>query len=211
VDDYTRWRAILPLKTKDALVETFRSWHQQFVVRTVGANNVTKTIRCDIAAHVQFTNVYSCASNGVAERAIQDIMNGSTGLLIGSRFDDDKRPWLEFAMAFVYITNRLPTSADPKCTSPYQMLYDEVPDLSHFCTIGCKVHVLIPKERRRAFDSKTRVGMLVGYASGTNGYRVLLDPKTGETIESANVTIVEDVMYFGDASDAVDDEDPCCR
>jgi hypothetical protein len=175
VDDFTRWRAVLPLKTKDALVETFRRWHQQFVVRTVGAN-VTKTIRCDnggeqknykfdkfltdIAAHVQFTNVYSSASNGVAERAIQDIMNGSTGLLIGSGFADDKRPWLEFAMTYVYITNRLPTSANPNCASPYQMLYGEVPNLSHLRTIGCKVHVLIPKERRRAFDSKTRMRQL---------------------------------------------------
>jgi hypothetical protein len=33
-----------------------------------------------------------------------------------------------------------------------------------------------------------------------------LDPKTGETIESAAVTIVEDVMYIGEGSDASMDD-----
>lgn len=49
---------------------------------------------------------------------------------------------------------------------------------------------MIPKEKRKKFDAKSRQLMFVGYGDNQKGYR-LLDTKTNEIIISRDVTIIE--------------------
>jgi hypothetical protein len=204
VCDYTRWKACIPLTKKSQLTEHFQTWYSQFVL-PLGYK--TNFVRCDnggeqksvefssfltkISAMAEYTNAYSSASNGVAERAIQTIFRTANAI----RFDAHlpKKAWAECVRTACFLENRLPTEANPNKISPFEMLYRVVPDLSILRVIGCKAYVHEFRPKTLGLDPKATVGTLIGYAGSTNGYRILINATSGAYIESAHVTFAEQV------------------
>ena len=181
VCDYTRWKACIPLTKKSQLTEHFQTWYSQFVL----------PLGYKISAMAEYTNAYSSASNGVAERAIQTIFRTANAI----RFDAHlpKKAWAECVRTACFLENRLPTEANPGKISPFEMLYRVVPDLFILRVIGCKAYVHEFRPKTLGLDPKATVGTLIGYAGSTNGYRILINATSGAYIESAHVTFAEQV------------------
>jgi hypothetical protein len=204
VCDYTRWKDTIPLQKKSQLTSSLRTWYHQTVV-PLGYK--TKIIRCDnageqtgnefkefltsISAKVEYTNAYSSASNGVAEKAIQTIMRTANALRINARFP--KKAWAECVRTATFIENRLPTTANPLNKSPFEMLYNRPPDLSIMRVIGSKAYVHVHTPTTLSVNPKAQVGRLLGYAPNTNGYRILMNEKTGAIVDTIHVTFSEKV------------------
>jgi hypothetical protein len=202
VCDFTRWKETIALQRKSQLTSALTTWYNQFVIPR---GYKTKFIRCDnageqkstefkeflttISASVEYTNAYSSASNGVAEKAIQTIMRTANALRINARFP--KKAWAECVRTATFIENRLPTTANPLCKSPFEMLYNRTPDLSILRVIGSKAYVHIHAPTTLSVDPKAKIGRLLGYAPNTNGYRILLDERTGTIVDTIHVTFSE--------------------
>ena len=203
-DDYSRYESEILLQSKADLVEELNKWHQQNVVRR---GYKVRQFRCDnageqksyeydkfmteIAAKTEYTNAYSSASNGIAERSIQTSWNTMQCLRFGAGLP--RKAWAELLRVAVRLHNLLPNIANPGGKSPYEMLYGTPPDLSYLRTIGSKAYVYKHKPERVALDPKAEVGRLIGYAIDTNGYRILMDPTTGRIVETNHVTFAETV------------------
>ncbi|KAF2363397.1 Ribonuclease H-like domain [Trinorchestia longiramus] len=87
---------------------------------------------------------------------------------------DSKLPktfWAEAVSTAVYVKNRSPTSAHKDLT-PYQALNSHNPNIQHFRTFGCMAYAHVPKDEREKLDSKSKTCVLLGYGSGTKGYRL---------------------------------------
>jgi hypothetical protein len=201
LDDYTRWKAVILLKRKSDLTDELRRWHQQDVVsrgysvRRIRLDNAGEqksfefdSFLTDIAARAEYTNAYSSAAN-TAERTIQTLWNTEQCLRFGGNFP--KSAWGELLLTAAYLENMMPTSANPDKKTPWEMLYGNPPNVSGLRVIGAAAYVHIHKPLRAALDPKAEVGRLIGYARGTNGYRILMDSRTGKIVETAHVTFAE--------------------
>ncbi|KAF2346915.1 hypothetical protein FHG87_022330 [Trinorchestia longiramus] len=46
------------------------------------------------------------------------------------------------------------------------------PNVQYFRTFGCMAYVHVPKDEREKLNSKSKTCVLLGYGSGTKGYRL---------------------------------------
>ena len=135
---------------------------------------------------------YSTESNRKAERLNRTILDIARTLLYNSkRISKYKKLWAEFFNTADWIRNRLYTSANNESgKTPYEIMYDKKPDLSHLRKIGSRAYVRVPKQNTNGkFEDRARLGYLVGYDSG-NSYRIIL-PDSNKVIVSRDVKIDE--------------------
>jgi len=200
VDEFTRWREAIPMPSKGTTVDAFKNWYLLFV-KNLG--HTTSRIRCDNAkenialrgfarAHsikMEFTNKYSSQSNGLAERSIGILSSTIRTLLTASKLPQEL--WGEAALTAAYLVNRLPTTSNPNSKTPYEMVYGHRPNWKHLVTFGCKAYVHHNKGdgTHPTFGPTAKVGICVGYARDTNGYRIMLPDKS--IIETADVHFTE--------------------
>ena len=202
VCDFSRYKIIRTFARKSQLVALMKDIQREvsfmgFKIKRIRWDNGTeqKNFRMDtwldeVAIKGEFTSTYSSASNGVAERSIQTSRKTSNAIRLLAQFP--KKAWAECDKTAVFVENRLPCRANPGCESPHQMIYGEKPDLSFLRTIGsrCYVHQHKP-ERGDKLDPRALIGSLIGYADRTKGYRILMDPVTGECVETMHVSFCE--------------------
>lgn len=102
--------------------------------------------------------------------------------------EDSKLPkdmWAEAVVTANYIRNRSPVSGKDK--TPWELFYGKMPDVSNLRVYGSVTYVHIPKEKRKKLDAVSRKGIMVGYAEGSKGYRILLD--------DGSITVARDVIF----------------
>jgi hypothetical protein len=132
----------------------------------------------------QLTAPYSPQSNGKAERLNRTLMEKAKSMLFGAKQPPEL--WGEAIRAANYVRVRSPVAG--KAKTPYELLLDKKPDVSHLRVWGSTAYPMIPKELRRKLDPVSEKGVLVGYESSSKAaYRVLLD--------SGELRIRRDVMF----------------
>ena len=105
------------------------------------------------------TNPYSPNENSIAE-----CRNGVLQTIKHSLLQDSGLPrhfWGEAILTANYITNRLWSSV--MNTTPYYLMFNKQPVLSHLRVFGCHVWVHIPKGQRRKGQPKAMRLRFVGY------------------------------------------------
>lgn len=84
--------------------------------------------------------------------------------------------WGEAFLSFIHTVNALPSASLKKAMSPHEALFKKKPDLAALRTWGCLVHIHIAAESRTQkakLTPRAAIGILLGYAQQTKGYRVL--------------------------------------
>jgi hypothetical protein len=146
-------------KNKSQFVDKFKEWYAQcvqskgFSIRRIRCDNGTeiKNYKFNdfltyISAKAQFTSTYSPPSDGVAERAHQTIIGMANSLRHGTSLPN--AAWAEMVKTACFIYSRLPCRLNPGCVSPHQMIYNIMPNVSFFRTIGCSAYVRLHKPER---------------------------------------------------------------
>jgi Reverse transcriptase (RNA-dependent DNA polymerase)/Integrase core domain/GAG-pre-integrase domain len=213
-DDFTGMTFIVPMKGKSAaeLLERFKEFKEEAEnqlgrkikrLRTDGGGEYKKAfgkyLRESGIIH-ETTAPYSPEQNGVSERANRTILERVKAILADTGLP--KELWMELASTIVYLKNRSPSRSLPGST-PYEMWYNERPELSHLRIIGSNAHVLIPKEKRRKLDFHSQKGILVGYG-GTHQYRVYI-PEKEDVVISRDV-VIDEMNLQGDMAIVIHDE-----
>lgn len=157
VDDFSRFTWIILLKGKHEVQLQVQRF--VFMIETQFGSRV-KQIRTDNGPEFSLPQFYgsrrilhqkSCVAtpqqNGRVERKHQHILNVARALLFQSKLP--KKYWGYATPHAVYIINRVPSKLlDYK--TPYEKLYDSVPNLQDLKTFGCFVSTLSAK--RSKFD-----------------------------------------------------------
>lgn len=95
----------------------------------------------------------------------------------------------EAANTAVFIWNRTGHQQHPDST-PYEQLFQQVPDVSFFRVFGSEAYLHIPKQNRRKLDAKSQKLILVGYDQKGRAYR-LWHPNTKRISVGVDVVIHE--------------------
>lgn len=197
-DDYSKFRKVYFIKTKDEVFEKLK----EFLAEANTLGHKIMCIQCDNGREfknervegflkskgieIRYTMPYTPQQNGCAERENRTIVETARALMHSGEESLPKELWAEMINTAAYILNRTGPSSE-KGKPPFEHWMGRKPGIKNLRVIGSKCWVHIPKENRRKFDKKARKGVLVGY-DGENGYRVF---SNNELIRSRDVIFQE--------------------
>lgn len=142
------------------------------------------------------------AQNGSAERSGGVILTKARTIRINANLPEFL--WPEAIKSAVYLLNRTPTKA-LNWKTPYEMIMNRRPDISHIRIYGCRAYPLKRDiQRTRKLESRAYIGYLVGYES-SNIFRIWL-PKQMKVIATRDVTFNEDLFYDPNDQNFADSE-----
>ena len=107
--------------------------------------------------------------NGVAERANRTISEALTAMLAESGLPASF--WGEALAYYVHVGNRLPTSAIPGATTPYELWHGAKPDVSHLRVWGCTAYVHVQRDKRNSLGPHMQMCIFIGYPTGYKGWK----------------------------------------
>lgn len=203
IDDYSRFRVVYPMKTKDMVFDSFKRFkayaenHLGHKIDTLrddkGGEYMSNeflrfTDECGISR--QHTVRNRPQQNGVAERANRTLDERITAMLNESGLS--KAFWGECLAALVHIWNRCPTSAVEKKT-PFELWHGKKPDVSHLRIWGCTAYVHVQKDKRNALGSHMEKCIFIGYPAGYKGWK-FYNPTTKKTVISERAEFDERYM-----------------
>ncbi|GFW86596.1 retrovirus-related Pol polyprotein from transposon TNT 1-94 [Trichonephila clavipes] len=131
----------------------------------------------------EVTNSYTPEMNGVAERFNLTALDGIKTLLKSSEVPH--KFWGEALLCFTYAWNRICHKDSNK--TPFEKYSGRKPSVLHLKPFGCLAYAGVPKQiRKKKFDMRAKMGIMMGYAQSTKGYRIWLidENKLVETINS---------------------------
>ncbi|KAJ9542735.1 hypothetical protein OSB04_029241 [Centaurea solstitialis] len=154
------------LKTKDETSGLIKS----VVTRVENQTNLkVKVIRSDNGIEKQYSAPRTPQHNGVAERRNRTLIEAARSLL-----GDSKLPitfWAEAVNTACYVQNRvMVVKAQGKTL--YELFKKKKPFIGFFKPFGCPCTILNTKSHLGKFESRSKEGFLVGYATQCKGYRV---------------------------------------
>ncbi|GFV54553.1 retrovirus-related Pol polyprotein from transposon TNT 1-94 [Trichonephila clavipes] len=128
----------------------------------------------------EITNSYTPEMNGVAERFNLTALDGIKTLLKSSEVPH--KFWGEALLCFTYAWNRICHKDSNK--TPFEKYSVRKPSVLHLKPFGCLAYAGVPKQIRKKFDMRAKMGIMMGYAQRTKGYRIWLidENKLVETI-----------------------------
>lgn len=198
IDDYTRYGWMYYLSAKSDTFSIFCSWQSEVETQS---NRKVKILRSDGGG--EFNNAafnHHCLSHGiirqitiphtpeqnkVAERRHRTQVEMGRSMLKHASLSNHF--WAEALNTANYLLNRLPTKAVEGLT-PYEAWSHRKPNLSHLRIFGCEAYVHVPKALRRKLDSKSQVGILLGYGETVKAYRIYLK-------DSQRLVFARDVIF----------------
>lgn len=204
-DDYTRKTFGYLMKHKTEVLSHFVNF-KKLVEKQVGLpikifrsdgggeycnDNFSKFLQQHGIIH-QKSIPYCQSQNGVSERLNRTLMEKVSCMLRGAGLCG--RYWGEAVMTAIYLKNRSPTAALSGRT-PEEVWTGCKPDLGHLHVFGCIAYSLVPEQKRRKLDPKSKLYLFVGYSETSKGYR-LLDPSAPKRVVlSRNVVFIENKFY----------------
>ena len=198
IDDATRMVWVYFLKAKSEVFQTFKKFKN--LVENQASCRIKK-LRTDRGTEYlsrEFTNfleengikrqltaTYSPQQNGVSERRNRTLVEMARAMI---KFKNlPLKFWAEAVHTAAYVQNRTTTRAIRSIT-PLEAWNGTKPSVNHMRVFGSVCYVLIPDEKRRKWDDKSKKAIFVGYSSQTKGYRVYL-------LEENKVDISRNVIF----------------
>lgn len=124
----------------------------------------------------QPTPVESSASNGVAERVNLTLMERVRATLVETNQPRLLWPWCLQHVAHAH--NFIPASGKSK--TPYELLYNVPPNVSHLITFGAAVASWKPLQQRNdKLEPRANLGRFVGYTNSPKIYQVRVPARGG--------------------------------
>lgn len=205
IDDFTRMTFGYYIKSKDEVLSVFKMFKSLVEKQTDlkikglrtdnGREYINKQFQAFLKEHGiehQTTVPYSPQQNGVAERANRTIMEAGRCMLEDAGMD--RRFWAEAVNTAIFIKNKSPSKA-VRGTTPEEKWTGKKVNLSNLKVFGCIAYAMIPNEKRKKLDAKSKIHIFVGYCSESKGYR-LIDPENpSKCIKSRDVQFLEERMF----------------
>ncbi|GFW86591.1 copia protein [Trichonephila clavipes] len=200
IDDYSRKVTVFPIRNKSDVFHTFIRFQKRaerflskkvIAVRTDGGlefcNKDMDNFLTELGIKHGVTNSYTPEMNGVAERFNLTALDGIKTLLKSSEVPH--KFWGDALLCFTYAWNRICHKDSNK--TPFEKYSGRKPSVLHLKPFGCLAYAGEPKQIKKKFDIRTKMGIMMGYAQRTKGYRIWLidENKLVETINSKRFSL----------------------
>ncbi|GFW82270.1 retrovirus-related Pol polyprotein from transposon TNT 1-94 [Trichonephila clavipes] len=199
IDDYSRKVTVFPIRNKSDVFPTFIRFHKRaerflskkvIAVRTDGGlefcNKDMDNFLTKLGIKHEVTNSYTPEMNGVAERFNLTALDGIKTLLKSSEVPH--KFWGEALLCFTYAWNRICHKDSNK--TPFEKYSGRKPSVLHLKPFGCLAYAGVSKQIRKKFDMRAKMGIMMGYAQRTKGYRIWLINEN-KLVETINVRFDE--------------------
>ncbi|GFU79298.1 retrovirus-related Pol polyprotein from transposon TNT 1-94 [Trichonephila clavipes] len=199
IDDYSRKVTVFPIRNKSGVFHTFIRFQKRaerflskkvLAVRTDGGlefcNKNMDNFLTELGIKHEITNSYTPEMNGVAERFNLTALDGIKTLLKSSEVPH--KFWGEALLCFTYAWNRICHKDSNK--TPFEKYSGRKPSVLHLKPFGCLAYAGVPKQIRKKFDMRAKMGIMMGYAQRTKGYRIWLIDEN-KLVETINVRFDE--------------------
>jgi hypothetical protein len=173
VDDFSRFVWTILLKNKSEVSDHVKHFitmienQYHIVPKTVRSDNGPEFLIPDFYASKGILHQKSCVEtpqqNGRVERKHQHILNVARALLFQSKLP--KSFWCYAVHHATFLINRVPTPLLHNL-SPYQLLYDSIPDINVFKVFGSLCYASTLQSHRTKLDFRARKCVFLGYKSG---------------------------------------------
>ncbi|KMQ92052.1 integrase core domain protein [Lasius niger] len=196
-DDYSGYRKVYFLKTKEETIDHFKNFIKRVQMETRKKINTLRTdnglefvnkkmkkIMMDEGIEHQTTVPYTPEQNGKAERENRTITEAARTMFLSK--DLPKLMWAEAVNTAVHIIN-ITGKSGKEGHSPYEIWFSKDVTINYLKVFGTKCHVHIPKQNRKKWDAKSKEGILVGYDGCTKGYKIWF-PETRKVETHRDVT-----------------------
>jgi len=180
LDDYTGFAWITLLRDKGSAITALKQWLtliknqynttiKEWMSDASGeykSDAFLRTLKDDGITVLQSVP-YVSQQNGHAERFMRTIMDKAQAMRLEACL---AQSWWEFAVTHAaHCYNRTPMSR-LNWRTPYQLLNNEVPDISYLRVFGCGAYVHIPEARRiNKLSPKSELMIYLGRQSGMKG------------------------------------------
>ncbi|KAL2885834.1 putative serine threonine protein kinase domain protein [Ceratocystis lukuohia] len=129
---------------------------------------------------------YAHEQNGIVERSVRTVCESLCATHESANIPS--KLWPETPQGILHILNRTANSVAQ--TSPYQVLYGKLPDISHLHPIGCRAFWPVQVKKRNKIEPKATSGILVGFHS-SNSYYVPDGGPNKRVISRRDVTFID--------------------
>ncbi|GFW39992.1 retrovirus-related Pol polyprotein from transposon TNT 1-94 [Trichonephila clavipes] len=195
IDDYSRKVTVFPIRNKSDVFHTFIRFQKRaerflsrkvIAVRTDGGlefcNKDMDNFLTELGIKHEVTNSYTPEMNGVTERFNLTALDGIKTLLKSSEVPH--KFWGEALLCFTYAWNRICHKDSNK--TPFEKYSGRKPSVLHLKPFECLAYAGVPKQIRKKFDMRAKMGIMMGYAQRTKGYRIWLIDEN-KLVETINV------------------------
>lgn len=203
LDVHTHFCVVFPIRNKSDVFDKFCEYvalaNNQFEtkMRSFLCDNGREFINSKVMEFCKTRGIrllntvaYNHPQNGRAERLNRTLEDKARTMLLEAGLP--KRFWPEAVMCAAYLLNRCPTKATGKI--PATEWYGRPANYNRLRTFGCVCHVHIPKEKRKKFDPRSELGIMLGYAE--LAYRIyILDRKV---VQLARNVLFEESKFVRD-------------
>ena len=158
-DDFSKYRVIYPISSKCTVIEKFKDFCAKLKKETgksvvrLRTDNGTEYVNKFFSDFMNCNNIinetsvpYTPEQNGRAEREMRTIVEMARTMIHSKNLDVNL--WAEAVNTAVYIINRTYIN-DNNGKSPYEIWFNEVPDISYFRVFGSYVYCHVPKVKRQ--------------------------------------------------------------
>jgi histone deacetylase 1/2 len=143
-----------------------------------------------IAHHVSCPHAHQ--QNGSAERKHRHIVE--VGLSLLAHVVMPLKFWGEAFLTSVFLINRLPSRVIGNDT-PYEHLFNKIPDYSFLRTFGCAVWPNLRPYNSRKLEFRSKRCVFLGYSNIHKGFKCL-EPSSGRVYVSCDVVFDETIFPF---------------
>ena len=205
VDDFTKYTWLYPLKHKSQAYTTFVTFEKmvktQFNshVKLFRSDNGKEYVNNIFGQFLQSLGIihqtscpYTPEQNGVAERKHRHLIETVVTLLHQSHLPVSF--WVEALATANYLINRMPSHTLSN-KSPYQLLYQELPNYTNLRVFGCLAYPWLRPHITHKLQPRSRPCIFLGYHPTSKGYRCL-DPQTHKVYISRHVKFVENEFPY---------------
>ncbi|UYV63174.1 K02A2.6-like, partial [Cordylochernes scorpioides] len=135
---------------------------------------------------------YTPQQNGSAKSENRTLIEAARSMIYAKNIS--LKLWAEAVNTATYVLNRTgPTQIEGK--TPYELWFDKKPAVDHLRIFGTECFVHVPDEKRRKLDTKSEKGILVGYCSNKDGYRIWM-LNSNKVVTSRDVIFKETIPTF---------------
>ncbi|GFW98453.1 retrovirus-related Pol polyprotein from transposon TNT 1-94 [Trichonephila clavipes] len=176
IDDYSRKVTVFPIRNISDVFHTFIRFQkraERFLSKKVIAvrtncglefcNKDMDNFLTELGIKHEVTNSYTQEMNGVAERFNLTALDGIKTLLKSSEVPH--KFWGAALLCFTYAWNRICHKDSNK--TPFEKYSGRKPTVLHLIPFGCLSYAGVPKQIRKKFDMRAKMGIMMGYAQPT--------------------------------------------
>ncbi|UYV83386.1 hypothetical protein LAZ67_23000842 [Cordylochernes scorpioides] len=155
-------------------------------------NKETSKITNKYGINHRITMPYTPQQNGSAERENRTLIEAARLRIYAKNMS--LKLWAEAVNTATYVLNRTGPAQIEKKT-PYELWFNKKTADDHLRIFRTECFVHVPDEKRRKLDAKSEKGILVGYCSNKDGYRIWI-PNSNKVVTSRDVIFKETIPTF---------------